>query len=274
MNPAVNRRLLVFGGNGFLGKRICQIASQLGVFTSVTSLSRSGKPPVSIQGLAGEYPHKWMKGIRWEKADIFDPESYKHHLMESTDVVHSIGIFLENASYKSMVNGQRAANNKEIKPSYKRMNTDSALLLGKTLQEILQTKSLSDPAFNSQSTTLTYISADNRSPLIPQDYIKSKREAEWQLSRLKPELYRTIFMRPGIMYDENSRNSFNLRNGIVDFLSILNCTNKLLFHKRFETINNIIRPPVSTQQVARSLVSKLESPTFSGIVTLENILEN
>ncbi|CAL9732900.1 MIOREX complex component 2 [Monosporozyma unispora] len=268
----LGRKLVVFGGNGFLGKRICQIALQSGIFKSIIALSRSGKQPSPTDGNRDRYPHDWMKKIEWEKADIFDPKSYEHHLTDTTDVVHSIGVLLESSSYKSIVNGGKNVTS-NVDPTYKKINTESALTLGRTFQNVLQQRSTNATNFNPLSSTLTYISADNWSPVIPNGYIESKREAEWQLSHLEPELFRSIFMRPGIMYDENSRQSFNVRNGIVDVLSVLNCTNKLLFQKRFETVNNLIRPPVSTQQVARSLISKIEDAKFTGIVTLDQILE-
>lgn len=273
MNSQINRKLIVFGGNGFLGKRICQIALQSGIFHSITSLSRSGKSSLPIHDIKGNYQHNWMRDIKWEKADIFEPTTYKHYLTEATDIVHSIGILLENSPYKSIVNGVTKTVNSTAKLTYKKMNTESAMVLGKTFQDVLQDRGSIYLKGNSLSPTFTYISADNWCTLIPSGYIKSKREAEWQLSHIKPELFRTIFIRPGIMFDENSSNSCNIRNGIVDFLSILNSANKLLFHEKMNIINQCIRPPVSTQQVARSFISKIEDPKFTGIVTLEDILE-
>lgn len=269
----LGRKLVVFGGNGFLGKRICQIALQSGIFKSIISLSRTGTRPLPAEGNTKYSPHNWMNKIEWAKADIFDPKSYEHHLYDTTDVVHSIGILLENSSYKSIVNGTDRSVLNGVEPSYKKMNTESALVLGETFQNTLKHRSSNGADFDPLSSTLTYISADNWSPLIPKGYLESKREAEWQLSRFKPDLFRSIFMRPGIMYDENARQSFNVRNGIVDILSVLNCTNKLIFQKRFETVNNLIRPPVSTQQVARSVIANIENPRFSGVVPLEKILE-
>lgn len=269
----LGRKLVVFGGNGFLGKRICQIALQSGIFKSIISLSRSGARPLPAEGNTEYNPHNWMNDIEWAKGDIFDPKSYEQHLLDTTDVVHSIGILLENSSYKSIVNGSARRAHNRVESSYKKMNTESALILGETFQNMLKQRSLSETKFDPFASTFTYISADNWSPLIPNGYIQSKREAEWQLSRIEPSLFRPIFMRPGIMYDENARQSFNLRNGIVDALSVLNCTNRLLFQKRFETVNNLIRPPVSTQQVARSVISNIEDPRFSGVVPLEKIVE-
>lgn len=273
MNPSINRKLVIFGGNGFLGKRICQIALQSGIFQSVTAFSRSGKPPLPIGDNKEEYPYNWMKEVKWRKADIFDPTTYKHHLYEATDVVDTIGILLENTSYKSIINGASKGVDSTADFTYKRMNTESAVVLAKAFQEVLQDKNSNSVKHHPFLPTFTYISADDWCPLIPSGYIKSKREAEWRLSHIKPELFRPIFVRPGIMFDENAKNSCNIRDGISDILSVLNFSNQFLFQKRFDIINRFIRPPVSTQQVARSIISKIDNSKFTGIVTLEDILE-
>lgn len=274
MGKSSVRKLVVFGGNGFLGKRICQIALQSGIFRSIVSLSRSGQQPLSTHTEIQRYPHQWMRSIHWEKADIFDPNSYKHHLSDATDVVHSIGVILESSSYKSIMNGyspnQRKLTTKEDF-SYRRMNTESATILAKAFQNILSKKRDKNSTVSPTSNSFTYISAENWSSLIPSGYIESKREAEWELSHLEPEVFRSIFVRPGIMYDENSKHSFTIRNGIIDAIGILDCANNKIFQRKFEFLNNAIKPATSTQQVARTVISRIEDAEFKGIITLTDI---
>ena len=47
-------RLLVFGGNGFVGTRVCKEALDTGL--GVVSISRSGKPPVQ---------DSWVPQVEW-----------------------------------------------------------------------------------------------------------------------------------------------------------------------------------------------------------------
>lgn len=87
-------KLIVFGGNGFLGKRICQEAVTSGY--QVVSVSRSGKAPHSNE----LNDKQWMQEVQWTAADIFKPDSYHELLNNATNVVHSLGILLENENYK------------------------------------------------------------------------------------------------------------------------------------------------------------------------------
>ena len=50
-------RLLVFGGNGFVGTRVCQQALETGL--SVVSISRGGRPPLQAD---------WVPRVDWVQA--------------------------------------------------------------------------------------------------------------------------------------------------------------------------------------------------------------
>lgn len=103
-------KLLVFGGNGFLGRRICQEGVLRGL--EVVSISRSGKPPVLKSSLRDK---DWIKEVRWESADILNPSTYYKHLQGASGVVHSLGILLEDESYKKKL---RQESDSSKTPSY------------------------------------------------------------------------------------------------------------------------------------------------------------
>ena len=60
--------------------------------------SSSGRPALT----PGGHARAWTKSVRWTKASAFDPPSYASLVAESTAVVHTLGILMEN-NYKQHV---------------------------------------------------------------------------------------------------------------------------------------------------------------------------
>ncbi|EPS38278.1 hypothetical protein H072_7928 [Dactylellina haptotyla CBS 200.50] len=219
---ATPKCLAVFGGNGFLGSKICQAALQKN--WKVISVSRSGEPDWKTSTKNGHRP-EWAESVTWVSADIFEPASYKPHLASADAVVHSMGLLLE-ADYKDVLRGKenpisglrkafqaggsawpKSANPLDKVPgddvaststsssgdagrqmSYEKLNRDSALIAAKQFVESSSTK----------PKTFVYISAAAGFPILPQRYISSKREAEELLAQV-PD-FRSIFFRPGFMF--------------------------------------------------------------------------
>ncbi|CAD6636071.1 XXYS1_4_G0041430.mRNA.1.CDS.1 [Saccharomyces cerevisiae] len=273
-------KLIVFGGNGFLGKRICQEAVTSGY--QVVSVSRSGKAPHSNE----LNDKQWMQEVQWTAADIFKPDSYHELLNNATNVVHSLGILLENENYKQTLSKSPTYDSKSrllsfgagpnpLKKSspyftYEMMNKQSAISLADTFKQKILKKSKKEQEKANQR-SFTYISADKGFPLIPSGYINSKREAEIELEKMQ-RYFRPIIVRPGFMFDEH-RNAIGPRSFIHTALELLYCGNKFLLRNKLQLLNDLIRPTVSTQQVSRSVLKNIENPDFKGIVTLEEILK-
>lgn len=78
-------KILLTGGNGFVGRQICRIAEGQGV--RIVSLSRTGKPTAFF---SDDLP-----SVEWVTADVFDLSSWRHQLMDCQAVIHSIGIIAE-----------------------------------------------------------------------------------------------------------------------------------------------------------------------------------
>lgn len=269
-------KLLVFGGNGFLGRRICQEAVQNGF--QVLSLSRSGRAP---QPQAPQDKH-WIGEVQWEAADVFNPQSYNRYLRDATDVVHSLGILLEDESYKTKVRNpfNKSFDLKSLLPSfgsnpldkknpnftYERMNKESAIILAQAFNKSLE----SHENKPENMPTFTYISADRGFPLIPKGYINSKRQAEVELMKFE-NIFRPILMRPGFMFDEY-KTSADARSYLHNGLELLNCGNRVLLGNKVQFVNDLIRPTVSTQQVSRTILTKIKNPNFMGVVSLESML--
>ncbi|PPD66676.1 hypothetical protein GOBAR_DD36450 [Gossypium barbadense] len=107
--PPPSEKLLVLGGNGFVGSHICREALNRGL--AVASLSRSG----------GSSLHdSWAKNVTWHKGNLLSSDSWKEALDGVTSVISCIGGFGSN-SYMYKINGTaninaiRAAADKGVK---------------------------------------------------------------------------------------------------------------------------------------------------------------
>lgn len=268
--------IAVLGGNGFVGRKICEVGIRLG--WSVTSLSRSGKPPAAIS----HADHSWISQVKWEKADLFDPSSYEQSIAGKTAVVHSVGILFENMDYKTSINlnfsflndMQKLANiakgsnpmARDSKTSYAAIQRDLAVVLADTFikENSPRLEDAPKPAF-------VYISADNKPPVVPEGYLITKREAEFELSCKKD--MRTIVMRPGFMYDPSEPASNN-RKLLSTFVGLGYDVKNAVFADKFKILNDLVRPPVSTEKVALKVYEKLADPSFAGVVGLEEIVKS
>ncbi|KAJ6128434.1 hypothetical protein N7471_009651 [Penicillium samsonianum] len=271
------KRLVVAGGSGFLGSRICKAATARGWI--VTSLSRSGEPRWETVTDSRERP-SWAGSVEWAKADILKPESYKPHLNGASAVVHSMGILLE-ADYKGVVQGrepilsglQRAFSTsklgsqnpltrqegealepkeKDRQLTYELMNRDSAIALAKE-------------STNEHVPTFVYISAAAGAPILPARYISTKREAEAAITSNLPDL-RSIFIRPGFMYDPSRK--FTLPIAMGGFVaSELNTFlgNKLGF------LGTMAEKPLKADVVSEAVVEALEDESIKGAVGTKQI---
>ncbi|PWA93603.1 NAD(P)-binding Rossmann-fold superfamily protein [Artemisia annua] len=91
--PPLTEKLLVLGGNGFVGSHICKEALDRGF--SVASLSRSGKS--SIQ-------ESWANNVSWHQGDLLSGDSWKEALDGVTSVISCVGGFGSN-SHMFKING-------------------------------------------------------------------------------------------------------------------------------------------------------------------------
>eukprot|EP00931_Biecheleriopsis_adriatica_P090108 TRINITY_DN64142_c0_g1_i1.p1 TRINITY_DN64142_c0_g1~~TRINITY_DN64142_c0_g1_i1.p1 ORF type:complete len:329 (+),score=65.24 TRINITY_DN64142_c0_g1_i1:34-987(+) len=74
------KRIVVLGGSGFVGQRVCE--QLVGKGASVTSVSRSGKPPAASGS--------WVSQVRWEQGDVLSYD-LASMLQGAEGVVSAIG---------------------------------------------------------------------------------------------------------------------------------------------------------------------------------------
>ncbi|RYP65282.1 hypothetical protein DL769_006361 [Monosporascus sp. CRB-8-3] len=217
--PAATKRIVVCGGNGFLGSRICKSAISRG--WDVTSISRSGEPKWNTV-TSSSAPPSWAHKVTWERANILRPATYAPLLKGADYVVHSMGILLE-ADYKAVVRGQespisglrkafaaaperqqqqpanpldRDRDRDDIRPpetgdqlTYETMNRDSAVVLA-------------GEAAREDVAAFAYVSAAGGAPVLPARYITTKREAEGLIAAQFPGM-RGVFVRAPFLYDSS-----------------------------------------------------------------------
>ncbi|KAK4349531.1 hypothetical protein RND71_032286 [Anisodus tanguticus] len=91
--PPPTEKLLVLGGNGFVGSHICKEALDRGL--TVASLSRTGRS--SIQD-------SWADSVIWHQGNLFSTDSWKDALKGVTSVISCVGGFGSN-SHMYKING-------------------------------------------------------------------------------------------------------------------------------------------------------------------------
>lgn len=91
--PPPSEKLLVLGGNGFVGSHVCKEALDRGL--SVASISRSGRS--SLQD-------PWANKVIWHQGNLLSIDSLKDALIGVTSVVSCVGGFGSN-SYMYKING-------------------------------------------------------------------------------------------------------------------------------------------------------------------------
>ncbi|KAF4165343.1 hypothetical protein CNMCM6936_007951 [Aspergillus lentulus] len=272
-----SKRVVVAGGNGFLGSRICKSAVNRG--WSVTSLSRSGEPRWDTVTSSHNRP-TWANSVEWAKADLLKPDTYKPFLRDADVVVHSMGILIE-ADYKGVVRGkepivsglQRAFSSSKLgsqnpltrrdgerlKPqerdgqlTYEIMNRDSAIALAK------ESSSEHVPTF-------VYISAASGAPMLPSRYITTKREAETTIASELPEL-RSIFIRPPFMYDSSRK--FTLPIALGGFVA---SQFNALLGDRLRFLGAMVDKPFQVDLVGEAVVEAMEDESIRGAVGTKQI---
>jgi len=139
--------LVVFGGNGFIGRHVCRRAVRDG--HDVRSIARSGPP-------APAHRESWAKAVTWHAADVFSPQDYRHVLAGADAVVHSIGIIEESP---------------DEGVTFERVNGDSAIITA------LESERAGVGRF-------VYISSVARPPTVREAYITARRRAERAIADL------------------------------------------------------------------------------------------
>jgi hypothetical protein len=267
----------------------------------VTSISRSGEPQWSTVTSSPEAP-AWSRSVKWQKADILKPTTYKPYLKDADAVVHTMGILLE-ADYKGVISGKESiwgglsrafsatkggsaknplemGEGEELKPgekdgqlTYELMNRDSGIYcshkqtmaLDKSLLIIFVAITLAKESLAEKVPTFVFISAAAGTPILPKRYITTKRDAEAAISTL-PNL-RSIFIRPGFLYD--SSRTFTMP--IAFFGGVGYMANSVVGGRLTWLAGAAVEKPLKADLVAEAVVEAIGNDEAKGVVNTEQI---
>ncbi|KAK4123463.1 NAD(P)-binding protein [Parathielavia appendiculata] len=283
---SATKRIVVFGGNGFLGSRICRAA--VARDWDVTSVSRSGAPRWETV-TSSPTPPSWSHKVAWERGDIFRPAQWTSLLHGADYVVHTLGILLE-ADYKGVISGRESpfsglakafspakgahsrnplervrdegAAEPGVEPptspaqlTYEMMNRDSAILLAKE-------------AAKEGVKAFGFVSAAAGAPVLPSRYITTKREAEAVVAREFPEM-RGVFFRPPFMYDQSRAATMALA-ALATAGSAVNGLTRGVLGGFFGAVAT---KPLKADLVADAVVEALADETVKGPVEMPQLKE-
>lgn len=225
---AMLQKVVVIGGNGFVGSAVCKAILARGI--KVTSISSSGSPFATPKG----YSPAWTSNVDWQKGDALDPDSYAQHLSDATAVVHTLGTLIEGSKYKealkegnlpgliasltSVLGSSNPLGAADAKTSYATLNSDSAL---RVCEAYLSTKS---SVSSTKPRVFVHVSAEDIfRPWVPTGYIEMKREAELRINELvsgHPDL-RAVHVRPSLIYHPHYRPLTSPLAAALDLSSVL-----------------------------------------------------
>lgn len=156
-------KLVVPGGNGFIGTEICRIAVQHG--HDVAAFGRTGRPALTPAR------HPWIEEVDWRAANVIAPDTWRDLLPDADAVIYLIGTLQERPAQGV---------------TFKRLLTEAALRVAAE-------------ADRAGVGSYVYLSAQDKPPLIDDDFLTAKREAERRLSDEYSGL-RTVSLRPNLVY--------------------------------------------------------------------------
>lgn len=166
-------KLVVPGGNGFIGSEICRVAVQNG--HEVAAFGRTGRPGLTPAR------HPWVQDVEWRAADVFAPDTWRDLLTGADAVVHCIATIREDPARNE---------------TFGRMNATSALLAA-------------EEAAAEDVNGFVFLSVRDTPPFVPHAFLDAKRRAEREIPEQFPAL-RTVSLRPNLVYGPRRRGSATL----------------------------------------------------------------
>jgi uncharacterized protein YbjT (DUF2867 family) len=156
-------RIVVAGGNGFIGAEVCRIAVQND--HDVAAFGRTGRPSLTPAR------HPWVGAVEWRAADVFTPAAWTDLLDGADALIHSIATIREAP---------------EQNVTFSRVNGESVLQAAQT-------------AVDAGVDTFVFLSVRDKPPFVPPRFLDAKRWAEHELGEQYPSL-RQVVLRPNLVF--------------------------------------------------------------------------
>lgn len=245
--PGAGKKLLVLGGNGYVGSQVCRIAVARGY--TVTSLSRRGENP--------EPGNEQLDQVTWVKGDATDLDTVKQYVGQADAVVHAIGLLFDVNSgltgLSTVVSGSNAVPGEDS--TYDRITRQTMFNVVEAVESQIKLP-FSPP------TPVLFVSAaeagwpevalgdavENVAPQWLKEYLVAKRAVEAKLSdsfALRPVIYR-----PSLIW---SWDKFD----VLPVIPIFNIANALGVP--------FVDKTVKVTTLAKAIVAGLEDESVSGV---------
>ncbi|KAK6255650.1 hypothetical protein SCA6_016955 [Theobroma cacao] len=260
-------KLLVLGGNGFVGSHICREALEQGL--TVSSLSRSGRPSLH---------DSWLNDVLWHKGDLLSPGSLKQAMSEATSVVKT-----KDSSVYYSANVEKIF----LSSDFNEISCVGAFGSNPYMYRINGTANVNAirAAVEQRVKRFVYVSAADFGLLyyLLRGYYEGKRVTEAELTDKFPNggmspilelTFAGIILRPGFIH--GTRQVGNMKFPLSAIGAPLQM---VLQHAKFLTriplIGPLFIPPVKVTSVAKVAVRAAIDPLFpSGIVDVYGILQH
>ena len=137
--------------------------------------------------------------------------------------------------------------------TYEIMNRDSAVGLARAANDV-------------GAQTFGYISAAAGAPVLPERYIKTKREAEEQIASQFPSM-RSLFIRPGMLYDESRK----ITLGLAGVTAMGAMANTVTGGRLTPLMGAGGTKPLKADVVAEAVVEAVDDESQKGVVEVSKI---
>ena len=122
------KRLMIFGGTGFVGSAIAREAAKRGLL--VQCVTRGGDAPAHLRD------EPWASSVTWLRGDALDPSSYKEHMRGADAVITSVGrLPFPNLSHEDIVRDNGETNVTPAKCA-KEVGVDRLVVIGASVPPI------------------------------------------------------------------------------------------------------------------------------------------
>jgi len=251
------RRLLVIGGNGFVGREVCKYAVQNGF--QVTSLSRRGECPLPED--------EWLSQVKWMAGDALDKATVQRFVAGADAVVHTIGLLFDVDSGLVGLNAFTSAS--KSKPSdastYDNITRKTALMVidalnaRATLPELLGGAPIPMVFMSAAEAGWPEVSLGEQVEAVSPDWLKrylvAKRAVEAELARSTGKI-RSVVIRPSLIWNW-------AKLDVLPVIPVFNLANAVGIP--------FVDKTVRVEDVGRSIVAALLDENVQGVQRYDKI---
>jgi len=251
------KRLLVIGGNGFVGREVCKYAVQNGF--KVTSLSRRGECPLPND--------EWLSQVEWKSGNALDKATVERFVANADAVVHTIGLLFDVDSGLVGLNAFTSASKSEPtdESTYDNITRKTALIVIAALNARAKL-----PEFmGGMPTPMAFMSAaeagwpevafgeqvEAASPDWLQRYLVAKRAVEAELGRSTDKI-RPVIIRPSLIWNWGKLD-------VLPVIPVFNLANAIGLP--------FVDKTVRVEDVGKSIVAGLLDNSVSGVQRYDKI---